>query len=374
MKEQLGAIGEAADYFQQAIKAQTDWPRPHYQLAQLKGRISTDAEIEAIRSLSVATAVSEDAYRYFARALVEEQSGFYDEAFQAWKQGNEAQAALSDFNIDEREQFHQLVFNATSEALSRSGEEAGFSDKGPLFIVGMPRSGTTLTGQILSSHSRILGLGEVSAVHEMTLEAARLSGRQYPDLIRMLSDANFAQLGKSLVARFPERPAGVYVLDVTPTNFQHIGLVALSLPKAKFIHCHRDPLDTCFSIFKLPFGRGQDYAHDLVSLGQQYRSYWKLMQNWKQLFPDRILDVSYEQTVSDTEEQAKRLCDFLSVDFDPNMLDFHQSKNLVRSPSTSQVRKPIYKDAVQAWRRYEDHLGPLIEALGELVSKGQLKP
>jgi hypothetical protein len=142
----------------------------------------------------------------------------------------------------------------------------------------------------------------------------------------------------------------------------------LALPQARFVHCCRNPVDTCFSIFKLPFPQGQDYAHDLTYLGQQYRAYWHLMQQWEALFSERIFNVRYEELVAHSEQKIHRLCDFLALPFEPEMLQFHQFESLVRTPSASQVRQPLYAHSVGAWRHYSKQLKPLLDALGDLVN------
>ena len=154
------------------------------------------------------------------------------------------------------------------------------------------------------------------------------------------------------------------LVDKTPLNFQHLGLLAEVFPGSKFIHCRRNPIDNCFSIFKLSFADDQDYAHDLTALGQHYRLYEEMMDSWQAMYPDRILDVHYEDTVADTEAQCVRLVEFVGLSFEPRMLEFYSSKRLVRTSSASQVRRPIYNSSVHAWKRYEKHLQPLITALG----------
>jgi hypothetical protein len=158
-----------------------------------------------------------------------------------------------------------------------------------------------------------------------------------------------------------ENLAARYVVDKTPLNFQYIGLLGLALPEAKFIHCHRDPIANCFSIHRMPFDEKQTYAHSLEALGRYYTRYWRFMRSWHELFPSRILDMRYEDTVADIETQSRRMLDFLDLPFEEGVLDYHKNKRLVKTPSASQVRQPIYKDRLAAWKKYEKYLGPLIE-------------
>ena len=185
---------------------------------------------------------------------------------------------------------------------------------------------------------------------------------KFPDNMKLLSAAQYAELGESYMDKHSdEHLKASYVVDKTPLNFQYIGLLALALPNARFIHCHRDPVANCFSIHRMPFDEKQTYAHSLESLGQYYTRYWQFMRDWHSLFPGRILDVRYEDTVADIEAQSRRLLGFLDLDFEESVLDFYKTKRIVKTPSASQVREPIYKDSISAWKKYESHLGPLIE-------------
>ena len=366
LQEQIGEPEDAANYFKKSIAIEPGVARSHYQLAQIQGRKSTDEELSAIEALIVKEEVAEQdkALLFFALARAYEQRERYQEAFDAWAQGNAIKAARSPYDETQKNQFYQSLVKHTSTAFGRLGIDAGSKDSRPLFIMGMPRSGNTLTGQILSSHSAISSLGEVSFAHDLAEMIEALTGQKYPQGLDKLTTADCKQMGETFNVRIPEKFAqSTYVIDNTPLNFQHLGLLSLALPRAKFILCHRDPIDTCFSMFKLPFGDNQSYAHDLVSLGKHYNAYRVLMDHWKKLLPGKILEVGYEETVADVEAQSRRLLDFLGLPFEESVLDFHASKSLVRTPSTSQVRRPIYKEAVHAWKRYEKQLQPLIETL-----------
>jgi hypothetical protein len=182
--------------------------------------------------------------------------------------------------------------------------------------------------------------------------------------MELLSADQYRELGEYYMSRHPvQRLTGRYVIDKTPLNFQYIGLLSVALPDAKFIHCHREPVGNCFAIHKLPFDKKQTYAHDLVALGKYYGHYRRLMQTWQELLPGRILNVYYEDTVADVEQQSRRMLDFLGLPFEAGVLEFHATRRLVKTPSASQVRQPIYGDSVESWRKYEKHLGPLIECL-----------
>lgn len=374
VREQLGEIEAAAQNYERAIALDASKGRFHYQLAQLKHRRSTDEELSALErtTAGLGDSDSDDAmYAAFARACVYEERGRWDEAFDAWSEGNAINASRYAFNFTRREGFYREAVRCAQQMRARLGDLSGKHAYSPVFIVGMPRSGTTLTGQIVAAHSQVYSLGETSAAHEMTRSLEDLSGTSYPQALAEASAEDLATLQKAQLESSASRcPPDTVVLDVTPTNFQHLGLLALALPGARFVHCRRDPIDTCLSIFKIPFGGGQDYAHDLVALGQQYRSYHWLMEQWRLLFGERVLDVRYEETVADTEAQTRKILAFLGLDYEEGVLDFHRSGALVRTPSAAQVRQPVYGDAVRRWRRYRHRLAPLIDALGDVIEDG----
>ena len=367
LHQQCGDATAAAEYFSLAIAAQPNWSKPHYYRLQLKGRVALPSELAQIDELPQTGHLEADVYRHFASATAHEQRGHRDSAFNAWLTGNALKAQQSSFDISQRENLYRTVARHTRRALERDVEPFGISDARPLFIIGMPRSGTTLAGQILSSHSKVNGYGETRAVHDMTLRAVESGNKPYPEVIESLTGDELKSLGESLLAQYANHNLQTNILDVTPTNFQHLGLIARALPQARFIHCCRNPVDTCFSIFKLPFPQGQDYAHDLTCLGQQYRAYWHLMQQWNELFSERIFNLRYEDLVAHSEQQIHHLCGFLALPFEPEMLQFHEFESLVRTPSASQVRQPLYNHSVAAWRHYSNHLEPLLDALGDLV-------
>ena len=233
-----------------------------------------------------------------------------------------------------------------------------------MFIMGMPRSGTSLTEQILASHSEVAGAGELSYAYDMAHRVRDITRQAYPGNVELLRAQQLREQGEYYLSRHqPENMASRYVVDKTPLNFQYIGLLGLALPNAKFIHCHRDPVQNFFSIHKMPFDKKQAYAHSLESLGLYYNRYWKLMQHWKAMFPGRILDVSYEDTVADIETQGRRILDFLDLPFEAGVLDFYKTKRLVKTPSASQVRQPIYAGAIDHWKNYEEYLAPLKNSL-----------
>ncbi len=266
------------------------------------------------------------------------------------------------YDDEETTGYIESIVECAAFSLERLGDSPGSADPRPVFVLGMPRSGTSLTEQILASHSAVAGAGELSFAYDTAHQIRDITGEKFPDNMKLLSAQQYAELGEYYMARHSQAHlASRYVVDKTPLNFQYIGLLALALPQARFIHCHRDPVANCFSIHRMPFDEKQTYAHSLESLGKYYTRYWRFMQRWHTLFPGRILDMRYEDTVADIETQSRRMLDFLGLPFETGVLEYHKTRRLVKTPSASQVRQPIYKDRLAAWRKYEKHLGPLIE-------------
>jgi hypothetical protein len=247
----------------------------------------------------------------------------------------------------------------------------GSSSSKPVFIVGMPRSGTTLTEQIIASHPQAAAAGETGVLRRaaVSLGYGSANEKEFPRRLGAVSasDArNLARQALDLLERFSATAARV--TDKLPHNFEVLGMVALLFPRARIIHCRRSPLDTCVSCFLTPLREEHGYAQNLSALGEYYRQYAALMEHWRAVLPMPILEVDYETLVNDLEGQSRRLIDFLGLEWDPACLDFQTSGRAVHTISRAQVRQPVYRTSVGRWRRYEAHLGPLRAALGDLAS------
>jgi len=238
----------------------------------------------------------------------------------------------------------------------------------PVFIIGMPRSGTTLVEQILASHPRVHGAGELPILEAILIDrlGPSLSSTARAERLAGLSQGDIAAMGSIYVRKLAEiAPGAARVTDKMPSNFRWAGLIRLILPNARIIHCRRDPVDTCLSCYTRKFSKGQPFAYDLRDLGLYYRAYDGLMDHWRELLPaDRFMEVEYEAVVDDLEGEARRLVAFCGLDWDEACLSFYQTPRAVRTASVNQVRKPLYRSSVARWKAYEAHLGPLLEALG----------
>lgn len=368
LHEQMGDRVKAARHFQAATDAAPGMGMAHYQLAQINGRTGTDAELAAMRSAWGKSDLSRTDRMYLAFGLARalEQRDAYDEAYEYLAQGNGVKAVARPYDDAETADYIDSLHACAESAAARVGFDAGCPDEHMVFVVGMPRSGTSLTEQILATHSAVAGAGELSYAYDMAHRVRDMTGQKFPDNMDSLSPASFRELGEYYVARHASGNLKArYVVDKTPLNFQYIGLLAIALPRARFIYCRRDAVANCWAIHRIPFDEKQTYAHSLTALGQYYRRHCDLVERWSTLFPGRILTVRYEDTVADVEGQSRRMLDFLDLPFEPEVLAFHETQRLVKTPSASQVRRPIYTESVAAWKRYERHLGPLIEALGD---------
>ncbi|MBV8698398.1 MAG: tetratricopeptide repeat protein, partial [Bradyrhizobium sp.] len=268
---------------------------------------------------------------------------------------------------DERETLAHIgrIRDTFSRDLLDTRSDVGHPSDAPLFVVGMPRSGTSLVEQILASHPRVFGAGELNEFAVATEAIARRNASTFPEMLRKISNDDLHELGKTYVESV-SKLIGSHdrIVDKMPSNFLFVGLIRLALPRARIIHVKRDPVDTCLSCFSLLFSEGQAFAYDLAELGRYYRAYDTLMGHWREALPsEAMLEVRYEDLVKDLDGPARRLIAFCGLEWDDRCLSFHETKRPVQTASLVQVRKPIYADSVGRWRFYGERLKPLFDAL-----------
>jgi Sulfotransferase family len=269
---------------------------------------------------------------------------------------------------DERATFalFDRIERVFSPELLNSRAGGGEPSDRPIFVLGMPRSGTTLDEQVLASHPAVHGAGELTTFRE-ALRAVSPPNTAYPDVVPFLDQAAFGCIGAEYIKRLTALAAEAeHVTDKMPSNFLYAGLIHLALPNAVIIHAMRNPIDTCISCFSKLFKPGeQHFTYDLGEIGRYHLGYQRLMAHWRRVLPPgRILDVHYEDMVSDLEGQARRILAHCGLPWDERCLSFHETDRPVRTASAMQVRQPIYTSAVERWRVYEEFLGPLLSALG----------
>jgi hypothetical protein len=305
-------------------------------------------------------------------------TGDAEKAFAHLDAGNRMKHATLAYDVrEDAAQFAEIARSFGAGRLDRFSEGGDLSDR-PIFIVGMPRSGTTLVEQILASHPQVHGAGELTALEEIVIDrlGPSLSPIARAQRMAALTQDDLAAMGAAYVAKVAAMaPEGLRVTDKMPANFRLAGLIRLMLPNARIIHCRRDPVDTCLSCYARKFSRGQPFAYDLRDLGLYYRAYEALMAHWRDLLPpERFAEVVYEEVVGDLEAQARRLIAFCGLEWDDACLTFHQTRRQVRTASVNQVRQPLYRTSIARWRAYERHLGPLLDALGDRPSAVQATP
>lgn len=292
--------------------------------------------------------------------------GDYDAAFAHFDCANRNRPVT--FTVEDYNREIDAIESVFTREFLAGAPKAGLASDRPVFIVGMPRSGTSLVEQILASHPAVFGAGELTDIHEM-VEAFRVRaaacGRSYPTAMGAADVPDLDGAARRYLGVLERlSPEHLRVTDKMPHNFMHLGLIQMVLPGARVIHCRRHPLDTCLSIYFHDFNAGHGYAVDLAALGEHYRRYEQLMAHWRKNLSLPLLELQYEELVADQEAMTRRLVEFCGLEWDSACLRFHESRRTVNTFSYDQVRRPMYTDSVARWRRYERHLGPLMDALG----------
>jgi tetratricopeptide (TPR) repeat protein len=362
---EAGRIGDAVADLKRAVEAAPDLAEARLTLFATRRQTERDADFEWIQKAVADPAtfgVAEHDVR-FAESKVLADLGEPDAAFAALHLANCARRARLDFRMEDvRARFERVRAVFTPERVARL-RGFGHRDETPIFVVGMPRSGTSLVEQILASHSQVHGAGETRWLPEV-LEA--LPGG-YPDGFVDPAPEDIAKVGRDYVMRLRgSAPDAPRIVDKLPMNFLRLGAIRAALPDAVILHCIRDPRDTGLSIYRQNFEQDLGFAFDLAEIGQYHRAYEALMAHWHGVLePGSVVDVRYEDLVHDLGGQVQRILAACGLPFEPDCLEFHRTERAVRTASLQQVREPIYASSVGAWRRHEVELGPLLQALDE---------
>jgi tetratricopeptide (TPR) repeat protein len=293
-----------------------------------------------------------------------EDVGSHAEAFRYLLEGN--QLKRKEFRYSSTElstAFQRIESIFTAEFLHRF-PDAGVLDDTPIFILGMPRSGTSLTEQILSSHPDVFGAGELKALATLCTEGAARSSVPFPDHFLHLEESNWRKMGEQYLSILRSKNSvAKRITDKMPQNFRYVGAIGIILPRARIIHCQRSPFDNCWSLYKNLFGEGHPYSYDLVELGKFYSDYHRLMRHWNRVLPGRIHNLHYEKLVSSPQTEIPALLEFCGLPFDQRCIDFHKNERVVETMSAAQVKRPINKESVERWLPFQQHLAPLARAL-----------
>lgn len=345
-----------------AIELDNNFGEAYWSLANLKTFQFEDEDIDAMKAqLAKNQKGREDCYFYFSLGRALEQRRQFDESFKYYKKGNEIKSKEEAYRPDLTEQLVQRLKATCNETFFPRVNSYACQATDPIFVLGLPRSGSTLIEQILASHSQVDGTRELSTIVSMARRIGNKRLKQersnYPEVLLELSTSEYEALGREYIERTRvHRGHAAFFIDKMPNNFFHIGLISRILPNAKIIDARRHPKAACFSNYKQLFAKGQAFSYQLSHLGRYYESYIELMEHWGRVMPAKILTVQYEDLVTDTEHQVRRLLAHCGLEFEEDCLAFYRNERPVRTASSEQVRQPIYKSGLVHWKNFEKHL------------------
>ena len=372
----LGRREEAIAAYRAAAAARSAYGDAWWSLANLKTYRFEDGELERMREAeSAATTSVVDRYHLcFALGKALEDQEQYEKSFEYYARGNALKRAESRYRPEVFELNTRLQIEVCTPELFARNTDGGVRAADPIFIVGLPRSGSTLIEQILASHSAVEGTHELADLPRIVVDLQgrdwSLDNPRYPAVLSQMSAADFRRLGeKYLSDTRVYRTGKARFIDKMPNNFRHLGLIHLMLPNARIIDARREPMACCFGNLKQLFAHGQEFTYSIEDIARYYRTYLELMRHWDAVLPGRVLRVQHEDLVDDLEGNVRRLLDYCELEFEPACVEFHRTERSVRTASSEQVRQPIYREGLDQWRHYEPWLGRLREALGEALTR-----
>jgi tetratricopeptide (TPR) repeat protein len=382
----LRAVGrqkEAAESYRTAAATRPGFGDAWWSLANLKTYRFSDVEVANMRSAEAAVAVLpvDRVHLCFALGKALEDRNEYAESWQFYERGNGLKRAESRYRPQITETNTRQQIEVCTAQFFAARADVGMSDPDPIFVVGLPRSGSTLVEQIIASHSQVEGTHELSDIQRIVLEmrvkpsaprdprVLSVDEDRYPAVLTELAPSEFRRLGDRYLTdtrayRTHNKP---FFIDKMPNNFRHIGLIHLMLPNARIIDVRREPVACCFSNWKQLFAAGQEFTYSIEDMARYYRTYLELMRHWDAVLPGRILRVGYEDLVENLEWNVRRILEFCSLAFEPACLAFYETERSVRTASSEQVRQPIFRNGLFEWRNYEEWLGPLKDSLDDAL-------
>ena len=372
----VGQQKKAIAAYRQTIELKPSFGDAYWSLANLKTFRFKDADIEAMRvEIDKSTCTLEDHFHLcfaLGKALGDRQQ--YEESFLYYQRGNNIKKKHERYDAEKNESATRKIKMVCSSDLFLAAKGQGCEAPDPIFIVGLPRSGSTLLEQILASHSQVDGTKELieilSIVRRLGAKKKKTDLSRYPELLADLNASQLDELGQEYIDRTRiQRGEAPFFIDKMPNNFLHVGFISLVLPNAKIIDARRHPMATCFSGYTQLFASGQRFTYGLSNIGRYYRDYVEVMDHWDEVLPGKVLRVQYEDVVSDTEAQVRRMLDYCELPFEENCLQFHQTERAVRTASSEQVRQPIYSAGLEHWRNYEPHLDKLKDSLAGVLER-----
>jgi len=371
----MGRQAEAIESYRKCIAAKPDRGEVYWSLANLKTyRLSDDDIVEMKKQVAGGELTDESHVNFlFALAKAQEDRGDFDTAWDYYVEGNAKRRMLEHYDPVRLEVNNDAIIEVFDEELLARNTGLGNPDRSPIFILGLPRSGSTLLEQILASHSMVEGTAELPYIRraEHSLSKNRVDGINYPQAVRELGEPHFKSLGQDYVdaAELHRVEGAPRFIDKMPNNFPAVGFIHLILPNARIIDARRYPLDSCLSNFRQLFGQGQPFTYDLTDIGEYFLEYQRMMDHWHEVLPGRVLTVQYEEVVTDFENQVRRLLDYCELPWEDACLNYHETDRPVRTASSEQVRQPVYTGSVHFWRNHEKNLGELIEVLSPILGR-----
>ncbi|MFI4906247.1 MAG: sulfotransferase family protein, partial [Steroidobacterales bacterium] len=348
----------------------------YWSLANLKTYRFEEEELRQMRAAEAAasTSVVDRYHLCFALGKALEDRQQYEGSFEYYARGNALKRSSSRYRPEIFELNTRLQIEVCTPALFARNKDGGAGAADPIFIVGLPRSGSTLLEQILASHSAVEGTQELADIPRIVMD---LQGRdvergdpRYPAVLAQMRAEDYRHLGEKYLSDTRVYRSGkARFIDKMPNNFRHVGLIHLILPNAKIIDGRREPMACCFGNFKQLFAHGQEFTYSIDDIARYYRTYLELMRHWDAVLPGRVLRVQHEDVVNDLEGNVRRLLDYCELEFEPACVEFHKTERSVRTASSEQVRQPIYREGLDQWRHYEPWLGRLREALGDALTR-----
>jgi tetratricopeptide (TPR) repeat protein len=371
-----GDYKNAVDAYQAALSSAPYHGEAYYSLANLKVYSFSEAEIDRMHDQEENRNLShmDRVYLNFALGKAYEDRADYATSFRYYEQGNRLKKIQTTYKAERMSQDLAAQRETCTAELFERRAGSGDQAPDPIFIVGLPRAGSTLLEQILSSHSQVDGTLELpnilSLSQRLRRRARQESAPEYPGILRELSDEELQHFGREFMEDTRiHRQSAPFFIDKMPNNFRHIGLIHLILPNAKIIDARRHPMACCFSGYKQLFAEGQEFTYDLSDAGRYYRDYVELMDHWDAVLPGKVLRVHYEDVVADTAAQVRRILDHCGLPYEDACVNFYETKRSVRTPSSEQVRQPIYTSGLEQWRNFEPWLEPLESALGDVLER-----
>jgi predicted Zn-dependent protease len=372
----VGQQEQAIAAYRQAIALRPSFGDAYWSMANLKTFRFADEDIAAMREqLQSGAGDREDHFHLcFALGKALEDRGQYEDSFRHYHRGNAIKVLLERYDADRTTDDMQRSKTLFSREFFAERSGRGCPDPAPIFVVGLPRSGSTLLEQILASHSQVDGTKELvdipAIVRRVGGKRKRGEASRYPGVLLELNAQELKDLGEEYMQRTRiQRGSAPFFIDKMPNNFQHVGLIQVILPNAKIIDARRHPMASCFSGFTQLFATGQSFTYGQANIGRYYRDYVELMDHWDEVLPGKVLLAQYEETVADTEAQVRRILDHCGLPFEEACLEFHKTERAVRTASSEQVRQPIYSAGLEHWRNFEPWLDELKQSLGPVLAR-----